>query len=211
MASNQNSSWLDKVKTGISIIVGLSAVCLIIYNIYSGVRLKKVGIPGIVEFEFGEKAEATGLHDWYGFFGDWDDNRSTYVTREVITLNFENDRRVTGVTKGLVIEADKEVSKTWEFQGFYTADYLVLTYLTKEPIPRGIGSYFLQRSGGDEYVGVLIARDCKNKVILKCPYALSKNDMNVERARERWPVLFGRQCDVLDLDPSGMIPQCQQE
>lgn len=112
---------------------------------------------------------------------------------------------VAGDISGPVSYQGKTVQRTWRVQGFAREPELVLNILAiaspEDPKPpTGIGTYYLARTGGGDFTGTAIYLDCVHKFV-QCPYALASEDMSPEKARARWPELFKRACEKIDLTP----------
>ncbi len=140
----------------------------------------------------------------HGVFGAVDivSRTQMYFSTEVLRLTVDgrDEHSLKGVALGTVRLQDgssKELS--WHIKGFSTTNNLVMTYLTDEPNPWGVGAYILRRFG-DDYVGKIIHVHA-DKVIV-CPYAASsKGSLAVDQWQKRWPLHFGKQCESFEIFP----------
>jgi hypothetical protein len=161
----------------------------------------KASAPGAVS-----ASEAfSGPRTYYGYYGDLDrDGKNTSISKEKYTLQFAKDSAlVRGQISGLATVGDKKVQRIWELQGFRREMELVLSYVTVptevDPDPRGIGTYYLAMSGAD-YTGTAVYLDCVHRIV-QCPYAMADDDFDPSEAKARWPELFKRKCEKIDLTP----------
>jgi hypothetical protein len=143
----------------------------------------------------------------YGYYGDLDQaGKDTSISKETHRIRFSKfSPEVAGDISGPVSYQGKTVQRTWRVQGFAREPELVLNILAiaspEDPKPpTGIGTYYLARTGGGDFTGTAIYLDCVHKFV-QCPYALASEDMSPEKARARWPELFKRACEKIDLTP----------
>lgn len=143
----------------------------------------------------------------YGYYGDLDQaGKDTSISKETYRIRFSKfSPAVAGDISGLVPHEGKKVQRTWRVQGFARDPELVLNILAiaspEDPKPpTGIGTYYLARTGSGDFTGTAIYLDCVHKFV-QCPYALASEDLSPEKARARWPELFKRTCEKIDLTP----------
>jgi hypothetical protein len=157
------------------------------------------------------------LENYYGYYGDLRGTK-TEVRSEQVKLQFsKSSPKVVGLVSADAVENDKQDTQTWKAEGFHRGIELVLSFFAvprkdDTSIARVIGGYFLQygkdENGVPEYTGTAIFNDCKQRVVVQCPYAMTQK--NIGEAKSHWPALFKRECDVLKLRPDdpGNIHVC---
>jgi hypothetical protein len=141
----------------------------------------------------------------YGYYGDLDrEGKNTSISRETYRLQFAKASPVVrGEASGPVTAGGRKVQRTWKLAGFHRDPRLVLDILgmpsQNDPKANGIGAYVLTKSGAD-YTGTAVYLDCAHGMV-QCPYALTSDDLSDTQARARWPELFSRSCEKIDLAP----------
>jgi hypothetical protein len=142
---------------------------------------------------------------YYGYYGDLASDGSTTIGKEEYKLQFSKSTpKVHGALTGDVKIQDRTIHRTWIFEGFHRDNKLVLGFITEgsenDPHPSGIGAYYLEKVDA-EYTGTAIYHDCVLRVIVQCPYAMAPDDIGADVAKTRWPKLFNRVCERIDLIP----------
>ncbi len=138
------------------------------------------------------------VETWYGFYGDWDKEKKTYIATDTLDVTFDpSSRMLRAQVKGLVRIKDEEKIRSWTRSGYYNDSGIALTYVTVSQSGTGTGAYFLQPVPGDDYVGLVIFQENFHGATLVCPYAASKKPMTVEAAKKRRPAMLQQECTEL--------------
>jgi hypothetical protein len=158
-----------------------------------------------------EAYAGAGFKTYYGYYGDLaKDGRTTTISKETYRLKLSaQSPRVSGLISGPVEYLGKTVQRTWAVEGFLRNPELTLGILAvpnkDDPKPpTGVGTYYLAKTGED-YSGTAIYLDCVHRYV-QCPYALANVDLSEDQARSRWPELFKRACEKIDLTPGFEAP-----
>ena len=145
------------------------------------VQAKKIGLGFLTQENVEEPtAQATTWNGVFQHFEKDTENRGDFVSKiatEKVQLAFSGTK-VTGKSEATGTSSSNP--KGWEQSGYKKGNYLVLAYERIEKDIPGIGTYFLERngSGNNTYVGYWEGLDCDVKSIVRCPYVLSKDDVN---------------------------------
>jgi len=144
----------------------------------------------------------------YGYYSDLD--AVVGINKERLNLRIEPPT-VVGTAKGQVAHNGTIIERTWEVKGFYRDQQLVLGILTRpseaDPKPStGIGGYYLAKDDADDFTGTAIYFDCVHQFV-QCPYALTTRNFTANEAKDHWPQLFKRACEMIDLTPGRQSPQ----
>jgi hypothetical protein len=153
-----------------------------------------------------DSASKRSLQTFYGLYGDVQDDGTTKVNTETLKLRFSNERlEVTGEITGPEKFEGKIIQRNWKIGGFFRDRLLVLNILTEQnpqdpKPPTGIGTYYLNKESEDAYTGTALYLDCGTQhKVFQCPYALSATELSLSQARAKWPALFTKQCEPVDL------------
>lgn len=191
--------WLLHLVTALAVVVFVAGALASVQSVKEGLG----SVLGLAE----QPAR------WHGFYGDIGDDGKpvdgkgkSVISTETHTLKFSrDDNSVAGTTTGPVMDGGQQKMRTWAIQGFYTADFLAFTQISRktdnkpEISPNGVNSYYLQKSSGG-YVGSILLRDCGTHANYICPYAMTTDQIGPSDARSRWPRAFEGHCEKLELD-----------
>jgi len=177
-------------------------------TVLTGVGSMFAGVFGVgvwsANFIFPNVVVATSATTYYGYYGDLDKNDKTTIRQETLQLS-EGSVVITGTSTGVVMDEGNQVQKNWRYQGQRDADALALTFTTipdkNDSEPSGIGAYQLQKLGSATYTGTAIFWDCELRSFVQCPYVLSQQNIDTDKAKSQWPGVLGRSCGRIDLTP----------
>jgi hypothetical protein len=143
------------------------------------------------------------IRTYHGYYGDLGQDNKTTIQTEKLSIQFaENNPSVRGTSAGDVSVRDKIIHRIWKYSGVRRDEELVLTFVTTptdvDPNPTGIGTNILVAVGNSEFTGMTVYKDCVQKAMVQCPYALTEDDISADAARARWPKLFAHECKRVD-------------
>jgi hypothetical protein len=174
MSQNKKIHWTVKIGALAGLFTALAGLIVAIDQLFpdlGSILLEKINI-----------SKASEPTTWNGVFQQFEEdtdnpeNFKSVVNSEEMELIFSRTK-VTGTVKAT--GTDVNTQKVWEQSGYRKGDFLVLSYQrTDESVP-GIGTYFLERQGGDSdtYIGYWEGLDCDVKSIVHCPYVLSQGNV----------------------------------
>jgi hypothetical protein len=131
---------------------------------------------------------------------------STRIKSEEITLRqSKTSPSLKGKIAGEVTVDGTKRLRTWAFAGFRRDEEISLSFATvpgpKDPNPTGIGSYYLRKASGSGFTGVAIYKDVCLAAFVRCPYVMTEDDIDINEAKRRFPIMMEQQCVKMDLIP----------
>lgn len=160
---------MDKVPSWLLAILFLYGGGMLSYAIVKGRCVDlwppKIGPICVVE------PEPQETQKWYGHFIDLDDKTgkpTIYDEELVISIN------PSGQMSAKVEAMQGGRKKSWTYKGFKVGEYLVGSYKADQN-NTGAGVLFLEEKD-NVFMGSWTGRTCNNKMVVTCPYVLSKVD-----------------------------------
>ncbi|MCX7086576.1 MAG: hypothetical protein NTV00_00825 [Methylococcales bacterium] len=160
---------MDKLPIWLTVLLFLYGAVMLSYAVYEG-RCVDLWPPKIGAICIPDP-EPKETERWYGHFIDLDDKtgKPTIYDEELI-INIDS----TGQMSAKVEAMQGGRKKSWTYRGFKVGEYLVSSYKADHN-KTGAGVLFLEEKD-NTLMGNWTGRTCNNKMVVTCPYVLSKVD-----------------------------------
>ncbi|HET6839280.1 MAG TPA: hypothetical protein VFH41_06035 [Bradyrhizobium sp.] len=150
-------------------------------------------------------APPTESKTFHGYYGRLKGSDTSTIDVETLSFELLPNSEAKATSKGIVETKNGPISRVWSYLGFQKGSRLSMSYSTvstkEDPIASGIGLIMLEQQGSSDYTGTSIYLDCDSAQMMKCPYALTTQNITVTEAKDRWPKLFQHTCAPIDLVP----------
>ncbi len=145
-----------------------------------------------------------------GFYKDRNSQKQAYFATDKLVVRMYKDGTIRGNDTCMSEEQDRTMREHhYRIQGYYTNDYLMVTYLGEGNNPRSIGTYFLEKADAF-YIGYVVMRD--EGGIYMSPYvAREGQQVSQEEWQRQFPKLLSQGLSDVRCNPDSALHQQTQE